>query len=83
MTKPDKLSLDDISSRLTKLRIDVREYFGGIQWQPITRQFGIYTMNVPELEAFLSYAEHHFVELERLLETVAKHPNKQPEEHKR
>lgn len=62
-----KDSLHDLSNRVSALRKEVREFLGGVTWKPVSKQFGLYTMNVPEREAFLSYAEHHFVELEKLL----------------
>lgn len=55
-----------LSTRLSQLRKDVRNHFGGIAWKPITKEFGIYTMNIPEKEAFISHCEHHFVELEKM-----------------
>ena len=71
--------IDDISNRLSSLRKDMREYFGGITWEPVTKQFGIYKMNIPEKEAFLSYAEHHFVELEKMLQAYQEQSYKQSE----
>ena len=58
--------LTNLSTRLSELRRDCREHFGGIRWTPISHEFGIYKMNIPEKEDFMSFAEHHFVELEKL-----------------
>ena len=57
---------NSLLERLSKLRKDTRNYLGGVEWKQISHEFGIYTMNIPEKEAFMSYAEHHFVELEKL-----------------
>ena len=58
----------DLLSRLSSLRKDARNHFGGLSWTPITKQFGLYTANIPEKEAFLSFADYHFAELEKLFE---------------
>lgn len=51
--------------RLTsELRKETRELMGGIVFN---KQFGIYTMNIPDNEAFFNYLENHFVEAEKLL----------------
>ena len=63
--------LKDLIYRIGLLRKDCREHMGGLTWKPVTKQFGLYTANAPDLEAFINHAEHHFVELERLFEAYA------------
>lgn len=48
-----------------KARKMSRELMGGISFQ---KEFGIYTMNIPNNEAFFNYLERHFVEAQKLLQ---------------
>jgi hypothetical protein len=60
-------NIKDISTELFILREAFKEAVGGIVWTPISHEFGIYKMNIPEYEAFYSYAEYHFTELQKLI----------------
>lgn len=62
--------LTNLSTRLSELRKDIRDAFGGIIYTPITKDFGIYRMNIPTNGDLCRHAEHHFVELEKMMEAV-------------
>jgi hypothetical protein len=63
--------LANLSARLSELRKDCREHFGGINWKPVTKTFGIYSVNIMENADFIRYCEHHFVEIEKLLSALS------------
>ena len=62
--------LKNLLTRLSQLRKECREYLGGVYFTEITHDFGIYKMNIPGNEAFMSHAEHHFVELEKMFQAL-------------
>lgn len=55
----------ELNELTNKVRKAAKELMGGISYQ---KEFGIYTMNVPNNEAFFNYLETHFVEAEKLLQ---------------
>lgn len=62
--------IDVLTKKARKL---AREEMGGVVFN---KEFGIYTMNIPNNEAFFNYLEKHFVEAQKLIqcfeETVKK-----------
>lgn len=74
--------LTNLSARINALRKDVCVYFGGVIFQPISKEFGIYKMIIPEKEAFMRYAEHHFIELEKMFKALTDSSGDQPGDEK-
>lgn len=59
-----KANFKELENLTIKLRKETRELMGGIAFK---KEFGIYTMNIPNNEAFFNYLEKHFTEAEKLL----------------